>query len=193
MQRNSGTNVSNARTSALSILHGEHVAYATALKNLSNQLDRARTHSSRQSLDIVDTGLRFIDTFIDHFHHPKEDEFLFRALRRRTNEADYVLRDLQFEHAYAGQVLAELKSALNLAKGGDPAQIAHLAELMERHMNAQFAHMECEESVIFPLAQRVLNEADWRDIDRAFRANRDPLFSVQTSHKFGALFRTSGV
>ena len=193
MQRNSGTNVSNARTSALSILHGEHVAYATALKNLSNQLDRARTHTSRQSLDIVETGLRFIDTFIDHFHHPKEDEFLFRALRKRTNEADHVLRDLQFEHAYAGQVLAELKSALNLAKGGDPAQIAHLAELMERHMNAQFAHMECEESIVFPLAQRVLNEADWRDIDRAFRANRDPLFSVQTSHKFGALFRTSGV
>ena len=73
--------------SATSILQGEHASYATVLKTLVGHLERARAHSFKPRLEIFATGLGFIGTFIDEFHHPKEDEFLFLALRRHTNEA----------------------------------------------------------------------------------------------------------
>lgn len=180
----------NAMLSAISILQGEHASYAIALKSLIGHLDYARAHAHRPKLHIFATGLSFIDTFIDHFHHPKEDEFLFRALRKRTREADDVLRELQFDHAHADSKVEELKTALDRVQSGGIEELNQFAEAMERHMHAQFAHMEQEESVVIPLARRLLAEDDWREIDRGFRANRDPLFGTAPSGKFGVLFQT---
>ncbi|MDO9237316.1 MAG: hemerythrin domain-containing protein, partial [Aquabacterium sp.] len=35
--------------------------------------------------------------------------------------------------------------------------------------------MRLEETVILPVAQRVLNDADWEELDAAFARNCDPL------------------
>ena len=32
----------------------------------------------------------YIERFVDHFHHPKEDDFLFRILRQRSEAAGAV-------------------------------------------------------------------------------------------------------
>lgn len=177
-----------AMDSAIAILKGEHASYAIALKSLVSHLDYARMNSHQPKLHIFSTGLGFIETFIDHFHHPKEDEFLFRALRKRTSEADDVLRELQFDHAHADRSLGELKAALDLAQAGGIGELNVFAEVMERYKREQFTHMEREESVVIPLARRFLAEEDWREIDHGFRANRDPLFGARGG-KFGELFR----
>ena len=178
----------NAMGSALSILQGEHLFYATALKTLLGHLDRARISSAKPNLEVFATGIGFINTFMDHFHHPKEDEFLFRALRRRTTEADEVLRELQFEHAYGPQTLDELKAALNRAQAGGKAELELFADNMKSYAHTQFAHMEREEGIVLPIARRTLKEEDWKEIERGFRENRDPLFSAPGG-KFGILFR----
>jgi hemerythrin-like domain-containing protein len=181
---------SRAMRSALSILQGEHASHATALKTLTGHLDCAREHSLKLKLEIFTAGLSFIDTFVDQFHHPKEDEFLFRALRQHTSEADQVLSELQFDHAYSTCALKGLKTELDHIQSGRIAELHQFAEAMKRYVQAQFAHMEQEESVVIPLARRLLAEDDWLEIDRAFRANRDPLFGAEHSRKFGILFRS---
>jgi branched-chain amino acid transport system ATP-binding protein len=85
---------SKSMRSALAILHGEHASYAALLKTLVGHLDRACAHGFKPRLEDFSTGLNFIGTFLDKFHHPKEDEFLFLALRGHTSEFDTVLRDL---------------------------------------------------------------------------------------------------
>ena len=178
----------NAMLSAISILEGEHASYTIALKTLLGHLDYARAHADNPKLHIFATGLSFIDTFIDHFHHPKEDEFLFRALRKRTGDADEVLRELQFDHAHADSRFSQLKAALDQVQSGGIEQLDQFAESLERYTHGQFAHMELEDRVAIPLACRFLAEDDWREIDRGFRANRDPMFGVSPGGKFGLLF-----
>jgi hypothetical protein len=46
-----------------------------------------------------------------------------------------------------------------------------------------------EEDVVLPLAERALTEADWREIDAAFRANDDPLFGPRPAEEFRKLFQ----
>jgi hemerythrin-like domain-containing protein len=178
----------NAMESAISTIKGEHASFAIALKALVGHLDYAYTHAHQPKLHIFSTGLGFIETFVDYFHHPKEDELLFRALRKRTSEADDVLRELQYDHAHAESSLAELKTALAQILPIGIGELSRFAELLKRYKEEQFAHMEREESIVIPLARRHIGEEGWREIDRGFRANRDPLFGAR-SGRFAALFQ----
>jgi hemerythrin-like domain-containing protein len=49
-------------------------------------------------------------------------------------------------------------------------------------------HMGREEGVILPAAQRHLNDADWAEIDAAFRMNRDPQFGGESDKEYRQLF-----
>ena len=46
---------------------------------------------------------------------------------------------------------------------------------MRRYVVAYLAHMKLEETAILPVAQAVLSEADWAELDAAFANNCDPL------------------
>ena len=181
---------SNAMRSSLAILQGEHASYGAALKTLLAHLKRARAHSFMPNLEIFTVGLSYIDTFIEKFHHPKEDEFLFPALRQRTDEADEVMRELQFDHTNGTLALKELDAALDHVHLGGLNELHSFADRMERYTQAQYAHMEREESLVLPIARRFLVEDDWIKVERGFRANRDPLFGAEGNRKFGILFRS---
>ena len=42
----------------------------------------------------------YIDSFHQRFHHPKEDDFLFRAIRVRTRKGDTVLAELEAQRLF---------------------------------------------------------------------------------------------
>ena len=179
---------SKAMHSAVEILLGEHTSCTAVLKGLISHLDRARLLSFKPRLETFSTSLNFIGTFLDQFHHPKEDEFLFLALRRHTTEADEVLRDLQYEHAHGADFLEELNTALERARSGGAGELHEFTDMMKRYMKAHVSHMEREETLVLPIACRLLVEEDWQEIDRAFRANRDPLFSAKPPKVYRGIF-----
>jgi hypothetical protein len=49
--------------------------------------------------------------------------------------------------------------------------------------------MAVEESEILPTARRVLDEADWAELDAAFAAHRDPLTGHEPSEEYRPLFQ----
>ncbi|MCB1713731.1 MAG: hemerythrin domain-containing protein, partial [Candidatus Competibacteraceae bacterium] len=53
----------------------------------------------------------------------------------------------------------------------------------------QWAHMNKEEDVILPLAEKALLPSDWAEIDAAFSSNADPMVGVSTQREFRELFR----
>lgn len=179
---------SKAMRSAVAILHGEHASYATLLKTLVGHLDRARTHAFKPRLADFSTNLNFIGTFLDQFHHPKEDEFLFLALRRHTTEADTALHELQFDHAHGPRSLEQLTASLERARSGGVETLHEFADELKRYTHTQLAHMTMEESIVMPIACRLLVEDDWQEIDRAFRTNRDPLFGAAQTKKYLGIF-----
>jgi branched-chain amino acid transport system ATP-binding protein len=48
--------------------------------------------------------------------------------------------------------------------------------------------MRKEEEKVFPLAEKLLETADWEAIDRAFEENRDPLAEERDTRDFQKLF-----
>jgi hemerythrin-like domain-containing protein len=44
-----------------------------------------------------------------------------------------------------------------------------------RYLDFYLEHMRLEEAVILPEAEKLLTDADWRELDAAFKLNMDPL------------------
>lgn len=173
---------------ALSILDAEHRGYATVLRALSRHLELVRTRPAATNHDLLSTILAYADSFMERFHHPKEDEYLFRALRSRTDEADAVLLELQHEHARGPDKVRSLRDALARSRGGTASDLDAFAGELERYIFEQQAHMRTETAVMLPLATRVLEASDWETIERAFRGHTDPFFGAGPSGRAGSLF-----
>lgn len=168
----------DAKFSALKIMAAEHAAFDAALAAIVSQM--ARTESGRYTPDParLDRKLANIATFMGSFHHPKEDDYLFKALRERTREADEVLAILQHDHARDSAAFLDLRHALSGTRPGASTQFRDFAALMEAYASAQLEHMRIERDIVLPIAARVLRPSDWMMIDAAFRSHRDPMYGA---------------
>jgi branched-chain amino acid transport system ATP-binding protein len=173
--------------SALGILHGEHRSLVSVLQALRRFVRPLCDNKVKPDCEAFVEIVSYIETFADRFHHPKEDEFLFLALRNRTRHADGFLRDLQQEHAAGPAELDALKMALLRTGGGGVTEIQDFALRLDRYVRGQEEHLRKEEDIVIPIARQVLAAADWEDIDRAFHAHRDPFFGIGAAGPIGSL------
>lgn len=178
-----------AMLAAVSVIRAEHRAFATALNALERYLEPVLAHRLQPNHDLFGTILTYIDTFTDRFHHPKEDEHLFRALRARTDRADAALLDLQHEHVTSPAMLREVLESLRRTRGGSATDVAAFARLLQGYNASQVAHMRKENEIVIPIAREALSRADWETVGAAFRDHRDPLFGTGPDGSMGYLFR----
>jgi hemerythrin-like domain-containing protein len=118
--------------------------------------------------------LYYIREYPEKIHHPKEDRYLFATLRKRTDEFNDVLDELEREHVEDEGRLRNLEHALTRfeLKGSQAAM--GLKVLMEQYASFCFNHRQIEETVILPAAKRLFTEIDWARIDVAFEDRDDP-------------------
>ena len=127
----------------------------------------------------------YIEGFIDHAHHPKEDDFLFRLLRLRTDRADDILTKLEAGHQKGPGTLQTLRSSLARASQGNCSEFT---QALRTYTKYQEEHIRTEERDVIPLAREFLTAEDWVEIDRAFLDNKDPLFGEQASEQYRELY-----
>ncbi len=132
----------------------------------------------------IDTGVlrdvvEYLREFPNRIHHPKEEAFLFKALRARDPEAAGLLDRLDHDHDVEKQKVEALSVAVESFDRGEDGAGERLAEAASGYGEFLESHITLEDEEAFPLAERVLTEEDWKPIDAAFAVNRDPLAGVQ--------------
>lgn len=175
-----------ART--LNIIRDEHRSISAILHGMEYLVDRVRTRKARIDPRVFSAMIYYLDTFSERMHHPKEDRYLFKAMRSRGAEAAAVVADLEKEHAAGGEALKRLEQSLVRYEEGGDKEFPAFAEAVARFVGGYRDHMHKEEHIVFPLAQRLLSAQDWAAIDRAFEENRDPLAAQRDSRDFEKLF-----
>ena len=146
----------------------------------------AREHRLAPDYTLLRLIVEYLESFHQRFHHPKEDEYLFKALRARTNEARETLDALEREHAEGDARLAALRLAIDAAPAG-AGGIDALAAAVEAYSDFHWRHMRIEEDLIMPLAERELKREDWQSIDAAFADNDDPVFGKARREEYQGL------
>ena len=174
---------------ALTIIRDEHRTLTAVLQGLQFLVKDVRDREIAPDFELFTIILDYVDVFPDRFHHPKENDHLFKRLRARTREADAVLDELEAEHARGERLIHELRHALALWRVSGREGLAGFAKAVDGDVDLHWKHMRKEEDVVMPLAERALAPEDWAAIDAAFRANDDPVFGAKPREEFRRLFQ----
>ena len=173
---------------ALSIIRNEHRTIAAILHGLMYLVQEIRMKKKKINPRVFHAMLYYLDTYSERMHHPKEDRFLFKAMRERSTEAEALIADLERDHAGGETALRALSQALIRYEEGGEKEFPGFEREVESFVHNYRDHMRKEEDVLFPLARKVLTAADWSILDVTFGENRDPLFGGNDTRDYEKLF-----
>lgn len=173
---------------ALETIRQEHHALGFVMEMLQHLLvDIAKQHAE-PDFALLAAALYYIDDFPERCHHPKEDEYLFKAVRQRTGELNAALDALQAEHVRSAQMNAYLQGALVHYQGGAPEGLRRFKDAVDAYAAMLRDHMVKEEQLLAQVRD-ALTEEDWQKIAAAFEANDDPLFGANPREEFRRLYQ----
>jgi hemerythrin-like domain-containing protein len=132
--------------------------------------------------------LSYLREFSQILHHPKEEDYLFRKLRGKTGEFNEQMDALCQQHLQEPQLIAALEAAVHAAEHSVPNDLTEVLAAAEQLVSQVRKHMGLEETLLMPAACRLITDADWQEIEKAFLENGDPRFGAETDDEFRTLF-----
>jgi hemerythrin-like domain-containing protein len=173
---------------ALNIIRSEHRSLAAVIHGLQFLVEQIQKRGPKPDLKVFRAMIHYIDTFPERLHHPKEDRYLFAKIQLRYPEGNSIISGLEAQHVRGAELIRELeRSLLEWEERGDVA-FPDFAHKVREFSDFHWQHMREEEDVVMPLAERVLLEEDWKEIDAAFAGNQDPLIGKDVQKDFDKLF-----
>lgn len=160
---------------SIRIIHDEHSALSAMLRSLGMMVERGPGDEPEGFFDVLRAMLFYIDEFPERLHHPKESDLLFPRVARLAPEVMSTIVQLEKDHAAGESAVRELQHLLLAWELVGESRRAAFDAAAKRYLAFYLEHMRLEETVILPAAQRVLSDADWKELDAAFATNCDPL------------------
>ncbi len=176
------------RSDAIALIRQEHRTLAALLHAMRHLVGEIRAGRSEPDFPLLRAMVYYIDAFPERMHHPKEEACLFAPLAARTHEADDDLRILNEEHSNGARLIRDLGHTLLCYEHDRKNGFGVFAAMVESYGNFYRKHMEREERVILPLAEKVLKPEEWVTLQRAFLENHDPLGGDAREAHFRHLF-----
>ena len=135
---------------SITLLSYDHGILRQVLDVYKGIVEKGSIEKDRQ---IATEGIEFLLMFMDHFHHGKEERFLFPAAICADPEHTDDLQQL-FEDHRTARILAEgMLTAIR--PGGDEAEFYENTRKLVEHMTA---HIRKEEDVVFPGIEAKMDE-----------------------------------
>jgi hemerythrin-like domain-containing protein len=117
----------------------------------------------------LDKIMDFCQVFIDRCHHGKEEEYLFpRMAEKGVAREQGPLGVLLHEHEAGRQRVKDMAAALPQAGAGVREAVAAVLASLEAYSVLMRAHIDKENNVLFPMADRLLNPAEQQALLQAF-------------------------
>jgi len=131
----------------------------------------------------LDRALPFIRQYADHFHHAKEEDVLFKALVDNGMPAqNSPVAAMLMEHDHGRAFVSGMEKAVQGLIAGERT-VAELAENARGYCALLRDHIEKEDSILYPLAERVLPEAVRPAMIKAYSAAEEVSPGVDASFR----------
>lgn len=171
------------------IIEEEHRSLAAVLHGLLYVVREIHYVGIEPDFVLLEAMVHYVDTFLERFHHPKEDAYLFELLGSRYPGAAPLLDRLKQEHETGSVKLCALREALLRYQHGGRERFSEFAALAADFAAFHWQHMRVEENELLPLATRHLTDADWAAVDAAFLGHANPLLGAEQGTEYRDLFR----
>jgi len=153
---------------AIEDLVEEHHAVEVALQILE-KVAAATGAGDRQAPDHLSELLDFFKGFVDRCHHGKEEDVLFPELERRGVKRDGgPIGVLLAEHEIGRGHVRSMAERLQALRGGDAGAAAGIGEHARAYREMLEAHIQKENNVLFPMADRLVDQDTAEDLAEQF-------------------------
>lgn len=123
-------------------------------KNVGS-MEQGRFRNWQFFLDAVD----FIRNYADRFHHAKEEDVLFvELINNGMPEKQSPIEAMHIEHDQGRAFVRAMAEAAERALAGEAGQIPAIAENAAGYIELLREHIDKEDNVLYPLAERILPE-----------------------------------
>lgn len=163
------------RQSALQTIRDEHASLAAMLLSMRLMVQKGPSDDRRLFFDVLRGMLFYIDEFPERLHHPKESNLLFPKIVKLAPKLMGAIDKLERDHMRSEKAARELQHLLLAWDLLGPSRRTAFEEAIGHYIDAYLEHMNLEENVILPEAERCFSEDDWQLLDAAFAENADPL------------------
>jgi hemerythrin-like domain-containing protein len=113
--------------------------------------------------------LEFLKVFVDKCHHGKEEDLLFPALEEAGIQKEGgPIGVMLMEHNQGRGYVKSMSEAFDKFKKGDRNASAKIVENGESYIVLLTQHIYKENNMLFPMADKVLSEAEQDELDEEF-------------------------
>jgi hemerythrin-like domain-containing protein len=152
----------------------EHRLIEKMLKIIQHTLEHAE---QTQKIDpfFVDTAVDFIRVYADRTHHGKEEDILFRELRKKplTDKDRQLMDELIADHFFGRSTTKALVEANTRYRNGDKTALSEITSCLKILTEFYPKHIKKEDDVFFPASRNYFSEqedqamlAEFREFDR---------------------------
>ncbi len=151
-------------------LMAEHDAVLLALR-LLDKVGQALERRADKALEHLEQLLDFLKGFVDRCHHGKEEDVLFPELRKRGVPASGgPVGVMLSEHEAGREHIRTMIEGLAKVRAGDRGAVAAIRRAGQEYSALLQSHIQKENSVLFPMADRLMSEDASNDVLERFEA-----------------------
>jgi len=146
------------KTNVTQVMVDEHKLILRMIALVEKNTERLEQGTFRNwqfYLDAVD----FIRNYADRFHHAKEEDVLFiELIKNGMPEKQSPIEAMHLEHDQGRAHVRAIEEAAQKALDGETGQAKVIAENARGYAALLRGHIEKEDDILYPLAERVLPE-----------------------------------
>jgi len=166
----------------------EHRLIERMLNVVQRMLERVeQTHAIDPFF--VDTAVDFIRIYADRTHHGKEEDILFRDLRKKdlSNKDRQLMNDLIADHIFGRTTTKALVEANIRYRKGDEAALGEVTAHLQTIVNFYPEHIKKEDVVCFPAFRAYFSDEE----DQAMLAEFGEFDRKMIHEKYMAVIKES--
>lgn len=139
---------------------------------------------------LIEKMLDFFRNFTDKCHHAKEEKHLFPMLEQRgMPRENSPVGVMLAEHDDGRRLLSNISGLLPAAAKGDREAIISISENLAAYARLLESHIQKENGVLFPLADRILPAEDQGNLEAAFARIEEEETGEGVHERYHALAR----
>lgn len=146
------------------ILMQEHRVIEIALSCLEAMVEKADT-DNRLEHEPAEQIIDLIRNFADRCHHGKEEDRLFPAMVAKGMPSEGgPIGVMLMEHDMGREFVRQMAENIESASNGDAVSLQEFTLAAHGYINLLRAHIQKEDRILFPMADRFLNENDQKKL-----------------------------
>ena len=171
----------------LNDLRDDHRNMAAMLDLLSRQVVHIRD-GERPDYELIHDIMRYMTTYSDAVHHPKED-VLYSTMRAQKPESAKGLERVGPEHREIAKLGEALREDVEAVAYGAPVTREKLVEDTNRYVQTLRKHMAWEEEDLFRRAKDLVTDEEEMFVDVSNFDTLDPVFGPERQHSYENLLQ----